>query len=118
MMKGLMFVLATLGCSHAAPVPTASYATKGQLVELPTAEATRPQVEIHHEAIKNFRTRTGKVSEMPSMTMSFDVPPTVSLVGLAKGDKVSFTFEVTSKDGRLRLENLDKLPPSTVLVLE
>ena len=58
--------------------------------------------KIKHEAIPNY---------MPAMTMDFETKKTNELVGLAKGDVISFEMVVTEKDGWIeKVKKLNTAP--------
>ncbi len=94
----------------------ATYTARGQIETLP-AEAGN-SLYLHHEAIPSFVTHDGKQSGMMSMTMGFAVAPGVALEGLAKGDKVEFTFAVDWENSpATQITAIRKLPPETTLEL-
>jgi protein SCO1/2 len=86
----LLAVVAASGlvaCSR--PEPARQYVLQGQVLGV---HPERQQVTIKHADIVNF---------MPGMTMSFDVARPALLEGLAPGDLVTATLEVTASLGRL-----------------
>jgi len=94
----------------------ATYTVRGQIETLPASGGQ--SLYLHHEAIPSFVTHDGKQSGMMSMTMGFAVAPGVSLEGLAKGDKVEFTFAVDWKNSpATQITAIRKLPPETTLEL-
>lgn len=100
--------------------PTAEhYTVRAEIATLPDG-ASSTAIELHHEAIPNFKAQDGKTSTMSSMQMPFEVEKSVSLGGFAVKDKVSATFEVEWKDEKnpLHLIKLEKLPAETALTLE
>lgn len=100
-----------VACKGASP-PDATYSTRGEV------KAVGKQLEIHHEAIPDYRSRTGKPIGMMSMSMPFDVASGVSVTGVTPGTKVAFTFEVRwSGDPTLQITALSVLPPETPLAL-
>lgn len=104
-----------LGCKEEA-APPATYTVRGQIETLPAAGGQ--SVYVHHEAIPTFVTHDGKQQGMMSMTMGFALAPGVSLDGLAKGDKVDFTFTVDwNASPTTQITSIRKLPPETTLEL-
>ncbi len=94
----------------------ATYATRGQVIEVP--KDAKGELSVHHEAVPDFRDREGKPSHMDSMSMPFAVAPEVSLAGVAPGDKVEIAFEVRwNSQPTLLVVKLDELPESTALDL-
>jgi protein SCO1/2 len=76
-----------VACSR--PEPARQYVLQGQVLAV---HPDRQQVTIKHADIVNY---------MPGMTMSFDVARPALLEGLAPGDLVTATLEVTASLGRL-----------------
>jgi Cu/Ag efflux protein CusF len=108
----------TAGCKqeHETTAAAASYTVRGQIETLPAAAGQ--SIFLHHEAIPTFVTHDGKQAGMMSMTMGFAVAPGVSLDGLAKGDKVEFTFAVDWETSpTTQITAIRKLPPETTLDL-
>ena len=86
----LLAVLAaagTVACSGS--TPARHYVLSGQVLAV---HADRQQVTIKHNDIVNY---------MPAMTMNFDVAAPKLLDGLAPGDLVTATLEVSASLGRL-----------------
>jgi len=106
------------GCRRAAPPPPVSpgdhYVARGEIARLAPPEAG-PGLSIRHEAIPDFRDRTGAVVGMSSMVMHFPVAEGVSLAGLAPGDKIRFRFVMDWEATRFEIESIEKLPPDTAL---
>ena len=104
-------------CGREAPPPPADvYTVRGVVERLPHAGGPDSGLYIHHAAIPSFRDEHGKVVGMMSMTMPFPVAAGVSLVGIAPGDLVEFTFAVEWKQpGGYRITRIEKLPPGTVV---
>lgn len=104
------------GCKQDETAAAASYTVRGQIETLPAAAGQA--VYVHHEAIPTFVTHDGKQAGMMSMTMGFAVAPGVSLDGLAKGDKVEFTFVVDwDANPTTQITAIRKLPAETTLEL-
>lgn len=104
------------GPRDAAPVaPDATYRVRGELTRV--TEPERREVWIRHEAIPDFRSETGELVGMASMTMPFPLAQGVSIDGLAVGDRVEFTFEVRWQSTRepMAVTAIDKLPAGTRL---
>lgn len=107
-----MVLLCCLVACKRGSQPDATYTARGEV------KAVGPRLELHHEAIPEFRSRTDQSTGMASMVMSFHVAPGVSLAGVVAGTKVRITFEVRwSADPGLRVTALTVLPPETKLDL-
>ena len=107
-----MVVLCCLVACKSGSAPDATYRTRGAV------EAVGQKLDLHHEAIPEYRSRTGEPIGMASMTMSFHVAPGVSVAGVVAGTKVAITFEVRwSTDPGLLITALTVLPPETKLDL-
>jgi Cu/Ag efflux protein CusF len=122
MSRAAVAVLASLavlaaGCRDRAPAARAGdrYTVRGEIVRVPAPGATPRELSIRHEAIPDFRAADGKVVGMPAMVMPFAVAPTVSLEGLAAGDRIRFRFVVDWASHRTEIESIEKLPPGTGL---
>jgi Copper binding periplasmic protein CusF len=96
----------------------ASYTVRGKLISLPSAYG-KQSLQIHHEAIPDFKGRSGAVTGMKEMIMPFpDIAPQVSLSGLSPGAAVEFTFEVRwDAPPRTLVVRLVPLAPETPLHL-
>lgn len=107
------------GCKGSPPArraPDATYTVRGKVVSVPIAGNSRSQFTVHHEAIDNFRSMSGKVTGMNSMTMEFPPAPGVSLEGIKPDDIVELTFSVWWRESDAwQAVKVVKLPPDTVL---
>lgn len=97
---------------------------RGEITQLPDPGVPGSELKIHHEQIRDFKTKDGTVNVssrgvagMMSMTMPFPVGEGVSLDGLSVGDKVSFDFVVNWGNDRPAWEvtRIEKLPADTVI---
>lgn len=85
------------------------YVVRGRVTGLPVAGDPRSDLSVYHEEVPNF---------MGSMEMPFpQVSQAVSLSGLAVGDPVEMTLDVTQEPFGYEVVQLRKLPPDTVLKL-
>lgn len=86
----------TSGADASGQTSTASevhtYTVRGKIVSVPSAERPVDDLQIHHEAIPDFKHADNVVHGMKSMTMPFPVGESVSLEGIEVGDIVEFTF--------------------------
>lgn len=101
-----------------------SYTVRGRVVTVPSAERPMDDLEIHHEAVTDYKNRDGEVfvnskgvPGMISMTMGFPVAAGVSLEGIAPGDIVEFTFVTTwgEQYPTYEVTRIAKLPADTEL---
>ncbi|QKK07267.1 MAG: copper-binding protein [Planctomycetota bacterium] len=102
-----------------------TYTVRGQIVSVPSADKPLADLEIHHEAIPDFKNREGVVFENPttgvrgmkSMTMAFPVGEGVSLEGIEVGDLVTFTFVTVWGENypEYRVTEITELPAETEL---
>jgi len=117
--------MAVVSCSdRKQPAPAAAgsvqtYTTRGVVVQLPEAGKPANLLQIHHETIPDFVNQAGDTVGMPSHPMPFpSFAPGVAISGLALGDKVEFTFEVTwGGSTTYRVTRIMKLDPETPLAL-
>ena len=110
----LMMILlcGLVACKKTASPPDGTYSTRGEV------KAVGRQLEIHHETIPDYRSRSGKQVGMSSMAMPFAVAPSVAVTGVSVGTKVAFTFEVRfSGEPTLLITALSVLPAETTLEL-
>ena len=76
------------------------------------------RLAMHHEEIPSFRDRSGEMTGMKAMQMSFRVGKEVEARGLAKGDLVEFDFVVEwNKMPAIEIVKISKLPADTELQL-
>ena|ERR1043165_2807490 len=113
------FVAALIGIacsgSEPAPKPEHTYTVRGRLVALPDPAKLDSSLQIQHEAIPDFVGARGDIG-MSSMTMPFPPAKGLSLAGLAPGDPVEFTWEMSWKPTRLsRVTAIRALPKDTEL---
>ena len=114
--------LALAGCTgeKAPAAPSASaqrYTFRGEVVRLPQAGVTRPELTLRHERIPDFVNAEGKAVGMDAMVMPFEVAPAVTPAELKVGDKVEVRLAVYWAGPSFRLEQVSKLPPETALEL-
>jgi Cu/Ag efflux protein CusF len=108
--------------ADAPPAATATvtghrYDVRGEIVRLPAAGAPAPELSIRHEAIPDFKDKSGAPVGMSSMVMPFPVAKDVSLAGLEPGDKIRFTFLMDWERNAFVIESLEELPRETALEL-
>ena len=112
-------LLVALGCrgdrAPAAAGEARRYSVRGEVVRLPAADGR--ELLIRHEAIPDFVDHQGKTVGMDSMTMPFPVDPSVSLGGVAVGDKVRFRFRMDWTKNAYAVESIEVLPAGTSLEL-
>jgi hypothetical protein len=117
----LLAVVALTGCRggvagpDAGPSPARRYAVRAEVVQLPTPGRSPVQLTVRHEAIPAFEDRAGAAVGMPAMVMAFDLAPGVFAEGLRPGDKVEIVLAVDWSRPFLRVEEVHRLPPETVL---
>ena len=96
-----------------------TYQLRGRIVSLPDPANPASELQIHHEAIDDFKMGDGEPSPMMQMTMPFTPGPGETLEGIAVGDAVSFVFEMQWEPSReMRVVDFKKLPADTVLSFE
>ena len=115
--------MALFGCgsdeSAREPSIIHTYDVRGVLRQLPRADATQPEIWIHHEEIPTFVDINGEPKGMESMTMPFIPASELSLADLVVGDKVTFRLQVDwQATPPATVIRIDKLPPDTVLEWE
>lgn len=98
------------------PEPDAHYTTRAVIEQLPSKENPLAEFVAHHEPIDDFKAFNGTMG-MDSMSMPFPLNKSVSLDGLAIGDKVEIEFVVWSTPGHRGFEarRITKLPAETEL---
>lgn len=79
--------------SSAAGLDSATYSIKGVVKALPGNGRAQNEVLIKHEAVPDYRNRSGEVVGMSAMTMPFYLRPGVSLGDIKVGDSVEFQVE-------------------------
>lgn len=105
------------GKKDEAPAELDRYTVKGRVALMPDGEQSK-KIDISHEAIPTFKTRSGKQNGMVAMRMPFAVGDGASLAGLTAGDPIEFTFVVDwSKDPALIVTEVKELPADTPLQL-
>lgn len=113
----LALVALLAGACKGDAAPPARYTARGIIEALPTAES-RNAILIQHEAMPTFVHRDGKGRGMEAMTMPFGVAPDLDLAGIAKGDKIEFTIEVSwERHPAASVVSVRKLPADTALEL-
>lgn len=113
-------LLTACGGVEPAQEPVEIYEVRGMVRQLPKAPRAGAEMRILHEALPEFRSETGEVVGMESMSMPFPVAQAELLEGLAVGDRVRFEFEVRwqGKGSPLLLTRIEKLPTDTRLDFE
>jgi hypothetical protein len=113
--------LGMAGCDRTPPTPPrpepdARYITRAVIEQLPSGDNPLSEFVAHHEPIDDFKAFNGTVG-MDSMSMPFPLSKSVSLDGLAIGDKVEIEFVVWSTPGHRGFEarRITKLPAETEL---
>jgi hypothetical protein len=97
--------------------PDAVYRVRAQVVELHGSGDDR-RVTAAHEAIPEFRDRSGTPSGMEAMSMAFGIGSAVDATALRAGTKWDLTFEVRWKrEPPLLITAAKPLPPDTRLTL-
>lgn len=95
------------------------YELRGRIVSLPDPANPASELQIHHEAIDDFKMSDGEPAPMRSMTMAFSPGPDEKLEGIKVGDAVSFVFENQWAPAQeMRVVDIKKLPADTVLSFE
>lgn len=92
-----------------------TYATRGQVIQLPDPAQPGSGLVLQHEAVDDFVGRDG-TKGMDPMSMPFPVARGVSLAGIAPGDVVEFDLHVDwQADLPVTITRIRKLPPGTRL---
>ena len=73
--------------------PDGVYQTRAQVVEV-HGSGDDLRVTVKHEAIPDFKDRSGTPSTMPAMVMAFGVGPQVDVKALTPGSRWALTFDV------------------------
>jgi Cu/Ag efflux protein CusF len=103
------------GCHEAGRAELRRYSVRAEIVQLPDPRSRNPELTVRHEAIDEFADASGAVVGMDAMVMPFGIGPSVSLAGLAVGDKVEVLIAVDWSRPAFGIERLRKLPEDTAL---
>ncbi len=96
-----------------------TYTLRGRIISLPEPSNPASELQIHHEAIDEFKSAQGEPAPMNAMTMSFPPATGVSLDGLVVGDAVEFVFRVQwEPTHEMGTTSIKKLPAETKLAFE
>lgn len=82
-----------LVCNDAMGLDAATYSIKGVVKALPGNGRAANEVIIQHEAVPDYRNRSGEIVGMSAMTMPFYLRRDVSLGDIKVGDSVEFQVE-------------------------
>jgi Cu/Ag efflux protein CusF len=119
----LLTTLAACGGAGGPATPansTASvYSVRGEILRLPdpATHGSDREVWIRHESIPDFKSSSGEVVGMESMTMPFQVAADARTDGLEVGDRVAFDLRVDwqGKGAPAEVSNFRKLASGTPL---
>jgi len=112
-------VLLVLACVPESKTAGRTYAVRGLVRQLPSADRPQSELVIQHEAIPDFTAMDGKVVGMESMAMPFPVADPAALAALEVGDRIAFTLRVDwDASPPVRVERLEKLPADARLDFE
>lgn len=90
----LSMVTFLMACGGKPAAPDAVYETRARVVEVHgTGDDLR--VTMKHEAIPDFKDRSGTPSEMPAMAMAFGVAEGVDAGAFKPGSQWQLTFDVS-----------------------
>jgi Cu/Ag efflux protein CusF len=93
------------------------YTVRGQVRQIPDPATPGSGLYIGHEAIDDWRGRSGEVEGMDPMTMPFEVADGVSLEGIEPADVIEFTLHVDwEADTPVEITRIRELPAGTQLV--
>jgi hypothetical protein len=93
------------------------YRVRAQIIELHGSGDDR-RVTAAHEAIPDFKDRSGKTSGMEAMTMAFGVAPSVDASALRPGSKWELTVDVQwGREPMLLITAARALPADAQLTL-
>jgi Cu/Ag efflux protein CusF len=119
-------LVAGVGCSKRetpstqTKAPSATYTTRGIVIELPDPAKPTSEFKVYHERIADFVNAKGEKVGMNEMLMPFPLAKTISLDGIAVGDKVELTFDIwwEGRSGSWLTTKLTELPVDTTLELK
>jgi hypothetical protein len=111
------FLLVSLALACTKDPPPRRYPFRGMVMET-SGSGDAFRATIHHERIRGFVGRDGKLSEMASMRMSFGLAHDVDASIVAAGSKIEGEFEVRwDKTPALLIVRARQLPDDTPLSL-
>jgi Cu/Ag efflux protein CusF len=114
-----LLLVAPAGCERPPETPPESYRVRAQVRQLPAPNAARGEIYVRHEAVPGFKDADGEAVGMGSMSMSFPLADVGLAAGLAVGDRIEMTFEVSWHGGHpLAVTAIEKLPADTRLAFE
>jgi Cu/Ag efflux protein CusF len=91
------------------------YRTRAQVVEV-HGSGDDLRVTVKHEAIPDFKDRSGTPSTMPAMVMAFGVGPQVDVKALTPGSLWALTFDVSwQREPVVRITEARALPADVKL---
>jgi hypothetical protein len=97
------------------PGTTYTYHLRGIIKALPQPGQSPRSVSLKVGPIAHWIGLSGKVEPMMAMTMPYQLAHGVTLQGMAKGDKVAFTYQVNWIADRMVITRIKVLPASTVI---
>lgn len=120
LLTALSALLFACGGEEPPSEPAAVYTSRAMVRELPKTPQAGAEISLFHEDMPEFRSATGEVVGMESMSMPFPVADAALLDGLAVGDRVRFEFEVRweGKGHPLLVTDLEKLAEDVRLDFE
>ena len=119
LISALLMLVLTAACEKKPAAPPESYRVRAQVRQLPAAGAARGEILVRHEAIPEFKNADGEVVGMEPMSMSFPLADLALVDGLAVGDRVEMSFDVSWHGGNpLSITAIEKLPADTRLAFE
>lgn len=99
--------------------PDATYTVRGRVAELPVQGKPNSSFRVRHEAIADFKNKSGVVEGMPIMTMHFPPGKGVDIRSLKVGDAVRITFSVWWKSTpTYAITKVEPLPAGEVLTID
>ena len=114
-----LFAMATClaACGGQPAAPDAVYQTRARVVEV-HGSGDDLRVTMEHEAIPDFKDRSGTPSEMPAMSMAFGVAREVDAAAFEPGSQWQFTFDVSwQREPVVRITSATALPADVRLEL-